>query len=116
MGHADGPRQHHALSLDTKSRRLRLSIARCRPAESDSNAYTDGDCYSYLNSNGYSHTDAAAYSNTETCSHATGPTHSPPETVGGAFARDHRSRLQPFGLCGGLGRWFASPRAAKSQN
>jgi hypothetical protein len=65
MGHADRSRLHHAFSLDTQSRGVRLSFAGCRHSQSHPN--TDINTYRDANSN--SHCDGKCYSDTETYPH-----------------------------------------------
>jgi hypothetical protein len=78
MGHADRSRWHYALSLDTQSRRLRLSVGwRADPV---ANSHTFGKCdantkrdtYTYGNSYSYptTNTDASSFADAENSSNS----------------------------------------------
>jgi hypothetical protein len=57
MGHANRPRLHHALGLDSQSRCLCFSSAhRWWKSNTDSNRV--GECYTYCYSNSYAYTDS----------------------------------------------------------
>jgi hypothetical protein len=77
LGHADRPRQHNAVGLDSQPWRICLSAGRC--LQSNSNTDCIANSYGYADTNSHCDPDSYAngninaetYSHSEICSHTT---------------------------------------------
>ena len=79
VGHADRPRLDHALGVDAKPWRLRVSSAWCANSVANSDGFTNSNCNGYgdgntnsnCNTNFYAR--SKSYAHTEAAPHAAAP-------------------------------------------